>query len=134
MLKKWQRIAVQALKVNKKLWPTQVYPPVSLRELTESMKDAESKILLHVEGEACLPVGICEPVVSVVGPPGDFIPEERELLLENGFVQIKINDGILKTETAAISIAAILSCIKTAGNRRASPQDIPGSLVKTKNR
>ncbi len=110
MLKKWQRIAVQALKVNKKLWPTQVYPPVCLRELTESMKDTGSKILLHIEGEAYLPVGICEPVVSVVGPPGDFVPEERELLLGNGFIQIKINDGILKTETAAISIAAILRC------------------------
>jgi 16S rRNA (uracil1498-N3)-methyltransferase len=131
MLKKWQRIALQSLKVNKKLWPTQVYPPVCLQELTESMKDVESKILLHVEGETSLPMGICQPVVSVVGPPGDFVPEERELLLKKGFIQIKINDSILKTETAAISIAAILSCIRTMGNNHVCSEDLRGNRVKT---
>ena len=69
-------------------------------------------------------------MVSVIGPPGDFVPEERELLLRKGFIQIKINDSILKTETAAISIAAILSCIKTVGNKDGCSEDLPDKLVK----
>jgi 16S rRNA (uracil1498-N3)-methyltransferase len=111
MLKKWQRIALQALKVNKKLWPTAIYPPVSPRELVEDMEnsaDAGSRILLHVEGETAFPRSICPPMAAVIGPPGDILPEEREELKEKGFVEIKLNDAILKTETAAISIAAIL--------------------------
>ena len=128
MLKKWQRIALQSLKVNKKLWPTQIYPPVCPSELTESMKDIQLKLLLDVEGETGPPIDICESVVSVIGPPGDFVPEERERLLEKGFIQIKINDSILKTETAAISIAAVLCCFKAVGNRYGCSEDLPNSL------
>ncbi len=130
MLKKWQRIALQSLKVNKKLWPTQIYPPVNLRELIESMQDIQLKILLHVEGEIVPPLDICKSVVSVIGPPGDFAPEERERLLKKGFIQMKINDSILKTETAAISIAAILCCFKAVGNRYACSEDLPNSLLR----
>lgn len=118
MLKKWQRIALQSLKVNKRLWPTEIYPPVSLQELIETAKDARTKILLDVEGQINLPSGICGPVLSIIGPPRDFSPEEKELLLEEGFIQIKINDGLLKTETAAISIAAILSVIKVVESKQ----------------
>ncbi len=111
MLKKWQRIVLQALKVNKKLWPTSIYPPVSPKELYESIENAAdmgAKIVLHVEGETRSPGSICQPVIAIIGPPGDFLPGEREWLKERGFVEIKLNDAILKTETAAISIAAIL--------------------------
>ncbi len=112
LLKKWQRIVMQALKVNKKLWPTVIYPPVNLHELIENTRDAGTKILLHVDGDRVSIPGICQRggnVVSVIGPPGDFLPEERTLLKENGFSEINLNDGILKTETAAMSIAAILT-------------------------
>jgi len=108
LLTKWERIALQSLKVNKKLWPTEIYPPVSLQELLDIPGEVKTKLLLHVDGEAGPPSGMSHPVISIIGPPGDFLPEERELLVKNGFIQYNINDGILKTETAAISIAAIL--------------------------
>lgn len=111
MLKKWQRIAMQALKVNEKLWPTELYPPVKLQQLIENTRAAGAKIVLHVEGTRNSIADICQNdgnVISVIGPPGDFLPEERNLLKENGFNEINLNDGILKTETAAISIAALL--------------------------
>jgi len=113
-LKKWRRIAMQALKVNKQLWPTEIYPPVNLEQLIENTRGAGVKILLHMEGEGdreSIP-GMCRcgvNVVSVIGPPGDFLPEEKTLLKENGFCEINLNEAILKTETAAISIAAILT-------------------------
>ena len=34
-LKKWNRIASQSLKVNKRLWLTDIYPPVSIEEIIE---------------------------------------------------------------------------------------------------
>lgn len=107
-LKKWERIALQSLKVNKKLWPAEIFPPVSLGELVKMSAAVKTKILLHVDGETGPRGGMSHPVISIIGPPGDFLPEERELLAKNGFFQYNINDGILKTETAAISIAAIL--------------------------
>jgi len=47
--------------------------------------------------------------LAIVGPPGDFSPDEKTALRERGFQPLKINAGILKTETAAIAVAAILA-------------------------
>lgn len=118
LLKKWQRIALQALKVNNKLWPTEIYPPVPLEQLIENTRGSATKILLHVDGDrGTIPV-ICQEggnVVSIIGPPGDFLAEEKTLLKQNGFIEINLNNGILKTETAAISIAAILTYFVPGG-------------------
>jgi len=108
MLKRWERIANQSLKVNKKLFKTKIFPPVSLTKLIDNTKTAKTKILLHINGKKGLPGDLFPPVVSVIGPPGGFISEEREFLLKTGFVPYRINDCIMKSETAAISIAAIL--------------------------
>lgn len=126
MLEKWRRIALQSMKVNGKLWPTEIYPPVDLRELTGFATETAigSRILLHAEGvKGPFPV-VRPPVISIIGPPGDFFPGERELLVKNGFIQYNINDGILKTETAAISIAAILKGAALYGP--GEPGDAPG--------
>jgi phosphatidylglycerophosphate synthase len=48
------------------------------------------------------------PALAVVGPPGDFTPAERLLFREAGFLPALVNDAILKTETAALAVAAIL--------------------------
>lgn len=111
LLKKWRRVALQSLKVNGKLWPTEIYPPVGLPEFVELSAGAAAKVVLHVDGGSLPLAGMPLPVTCVIGPPGDFIPEERERLVKNGFLQYNINDGILKTETAAISMAAILKGI-----------------------
>jgi 16S rRNA (uracil1498-N3)-methyltransferase len=47
-------------------------------------------------------------VVAVVGPEGGVTPEERRALLEAGFTPVYLGTRILRTETAAISIVALL--------------------------
>jgi len=51
-----------------------------------------------------------EPLCVLIGPEGDFSPQEREniLKLEN-VIPLKINKNILRSETAAISIVSIIS-------------------------
>jgi 16S rRNA (uracil1498-N3)-methyltransferase len=111
-LKKWERIAIQSLKVNKRLWLTAIFPPVTIDEIIRWADDSHMKnrILLDLNGHP--PgnnfAGRQFPAVSVIGPPGDMEAEERRKFLDNGFVPYKINDCVLKTETAAISIGAIL--------------------------
>lgn len=124
MLDKWQRIAVQSLKVNKHLWPTQIYEPVKMPQFVQYIKSMEkcTGLLLHIEGDSIWGIGKDldepqhepehepqhEPFICIIGPPGDFVSEERQMLKEARFLEYKINDGLLKTETAAIAAAAIL--------------------------
>ncbi|MBE9487829.1 MAG: 16S rRNA (uracil(1498)-N(3))-methyltransferase [Bacteroidetes bacterium] len=50
----------------------------------------------------------------LIGPEGDFSPEEVKLALQKGFISISLGDSRLRTETAAlyaVSIVSILSSI-----------------------
>ena len=51
-----------------------------------------------------------KPTCVIVGPEGDFSEEEREEILKfNGVQPIKINENILRSETAVISALSIIN-------------------------
>jgi len=51
-----------------------------------------------------------EPLRVLIGPEGDFSPRERENVLKfENVIPLKINENILRSETAAISIVSIIS-------------------------
>jgi len=51
-------------------------------------------------GSSCLPAE--RPVVILIGPEGDFSPEEAALARERGWVPVSLGDSRLRTETAAV--------------------------------
>jgi len=108
MLKKWQLIAIQSLKVNKRLWATGIFPPVTLEQLLSQVGPMATNLVLDIEGQPLNGLSLSLPALAIIGPPGDFIDQERLLLRDRGFFLGRINDCILKTDTAALSIAAIL--------------------------
>ena len=51
-----------------------------------------------------------KPTCVIVGPEGDFSEKERQEILKfNGVQPIKINDNILRSETAVISVLSIIN-------------------------
>ena len=50
-----------------------------------------------------LPVGA--EVTIMIGPEGDFSPEEARLAVENGFIPVHLGPSRLRTETAAVTAA-----------------------------
>ncbi len=51
-----------------------------------------------------------KPTCVIIGPEGDFSEEEREKILNfNGVQPIKINENILRSETAVISALSIIN-------------------------
>ena len=51
-----------------------------------------------------------KPTCVIIGPEGDFSEEEREEILKfNGVQSIKINENILRSETAVISALSIIN-------------------------
>ena len=43
-----------------------------------------------------------EPVTIMIGPEGDFSPEEVELAVSAGFLPVTFGESRLRTETAAL--------------------------------
>ena len=57
-----------------------------------------------------LNINITEPICILVGPEGDFTTKEREKILKlKNLIPLKINENILRSETAAISIISIVT-------------------------
>ena len=51
-----------------------------------------------------------EPLCILIGPEGDFTLKEREKILKlKNIIPLKINENILRAETAAISMISILT-------------------------
>ena len=51
-----------------------------------------------------------EPICVLIGPEGDFSIKERESILKlKNIIPLKINNNILRSETAAISMISIVS-------------------------
>lgn len=50
-----------------------------------------------------------QPVILLIGPEGDFTPEEHDLACENGFIPFTLGKRVLRADTAAIVALAILN-------------------------
>lgn len=110
-LEKWQKIALQSLKVNRRLHACKVRAPVKYEDFLNDIPADAVVTVLDIDGEpdALEKIGSF-PVYAVTGPPGDYTPAEKELIKDKSFISLNINSGILRTETAAIAMASILTC------------------------
>lgn len=107
-LGRWQKMAAQALKVNRRYWLTRFAPPLSPSGLADATAALPAKFLLDVAAPRPLAAPSARPALLAVGPPGDFSEPEKKRLRAAGFQPARLNDAVLKTETAALSGAAIL--------------------------
>ncbi|MCU0237278.1 MAG: 16S rRNA (uracil(1498)-N(3))-methyltransferase [Acidobacteria bacterium] len=107
-LRRWEKIAAQSLKVNRKYWLTRILPPVAPAGLIAAAQGTPARVLLDIAAARRLEPPAAWPALAVVGPPGDFSDAEKEMFVAGGFMPALVNDAILKTETAALAVAAIL--------------------------
>lgn len=107
-LGRWQKMAAQALKVNRRYWLTRFAPPLSPAGLVEAAAALPARFLLDVAAPRPLAAPSARPALLAVGPPGDFSEPEKKRLRDAGFQPARLNDAVLKTETAALCGAAIL--------------------------
>ena len=57
-----------------------------------------------------LNIGNSKPLCILIGPEGDFTIKERDKILKlENIIPLKINNNILRSETAAISLVSIIS-------------------------
>jgi len=107
-LERWARLARAALRQSRRCYELSVCPP---RDLAEGVADAAKAAKRYVADLAGTPSGrlishAAGRTVGLVGPAEGFSTGERHRLTSAGFVAISLADGRLRTETAAIGLAA----------------------------
>ncbi len=113
--RRWREIAIAASKQADRQSPVEISSSVSFETiLSRPAADHSLKIVLW-EGEESRGLKATlqtlsrpKAVVALVGPEGGFSREEIHLAEEGGFVPVSLGQRILRAETAAIAMAAIL--------------------------
>ena len=106
-----ERIALAATKQSLKAALPVIEQPVSVKDFIRSSGEGLKLIAYCFEGEQprisvkeALAAGQ-KDITILIGPEGDFSPEEAQLAIENGYVPVHLGPSRLRTETAAVTAA-----------------------------
>ena len=110
---RWQHIALKAAKQCRRGVVPIIAPYCSFAAALEQARPAEVKIILWEKEQTSLARLLRSrprppSIALMVGPEGGWAEEEIEQAQEKGFVAVNLGGRILRTETAAIAVCAIL--------------------------
>lgn len=108
---RWQRIALEAAKQSGRAFVPEVSAPVSFASFLQGTKDAELCLMFSERGGGELDVlagRAPRSVTALVGSEGGWSDEELENARSENFQVVTLGGRILRAETAAITIAALL--------------------------
>ncbi len=106
-LERWQKISIEAAKQSGR---AKLMKISELRDFEDFVEDSEGMRILFSErnGETFSAIEKSKKITAVIGSEGGWETSEIELAKSNYFQIITLGGRILRAETAAITIAAIL--------------------------
>jgi 16S rRNA (uracil1498-N3)-methyltransferase len=110
---RWQKIAQSAAQQSRQSVITTVTPVTDFNDVVTKSTDDDLKLIPHLSGERkllrdTLAAGKPKSIIVLIGPEGDFTPEEVEIALGNGFTAVSLGDTVLRVATAAIAVASYI--------------------------
>lgn len=114
-LKRWEKISLSALKQSQRSKFVNIHPVVEFKDLVLAAKGFDLKLIPTLEGERKTLNEIfndsskkIEDVLILIGPEGDFTPQEVALARQTGFLPISLGKGVLRVDTAAIAVVSFI--------------------------
>lgn len=130
---KWQRTGIEAVKQSGQCWLPEFAVPAKLDQVLSRRGEHDLMLaaLLPKDGKpvpvtACLErLAAAKSVLALVGPEGGWSPAEAEALMGAGAIPVSLGPNVLRIETAAIAMAAMVHAC--AGASSLSPVSRQGS-------
>lgn len=115
-----EKVITSAVKQSLKAYRPQLDPITPFRKLVETPFEGR-KLIAHCDapqstvGKQYLPDTLRkgDAALILIGPEGDFSPEEIRLALDHGFEEITLGEQRLRTETAALTAVIMTAVINT---------------------
>ncbi len=105
---RWTRLATAALRQSRSVWLMECAPVTPIEGAIAALAPS---VRWLADAGGSEPPGMPElgerSVTGMIGPSSGFSGPERNLLLENGFVAVRLAPSRLRTETAAVAMAAL---------------------------
>ena len=106
-IEKVRKGAIGALKQSGNLYLPLIDDLTEIGTFIDSVENEEQKFIGHLEedGEKKAlknEINVDKKVIILIGPEGDFTPEEIKLAKQNNFTPVSLGESTLRTETAGI--------------------------------
>ena len=110
-----EKIAVGAMKQSLKAFLPKINEMISWKEFLKKDYSETQKMIAHLEeGDRKLIQQIAQPkgkYAVLIGPEGDFSPDEINQAFEKGFVPVTLGESRLRTETAGLVACHTLNIV-----------------------
>jgi 16S rRNA (uracil1498-N3)-methyltransferase len=110
------KIAVSAMKQSLKAYLPEITELLSFKDFIKSVPENQ-KYIAHLESgekkELYKTAEKNEKYCVLIGPEGDFSPNEIKVAFEKGFIPVNLGTSRLRTETAGVSACHILNLINS---------------------
>jgi 16S rRNA (uracil1498-N3)-methyltransferase len=113
-VERWRRIALSAAEQSQRSRLPTIEPVAGLAYVLSRAEHFDLKLIPTLEGERKHLRDILrehEPksILVLIGPEGDFTPDEVQLARNAGFTPVTLGDTVLRVSTAAIAVAAYIN-------------------------
>jgi 16S rRNA (uracil1498-N3)-methyltransferase len=114
-MERMQGILESAMIQSQQVWMPDLQQPTNFVDFVKEVQ-ADQKCIAHCEPGSKkklseLIVGQPTSRLIVIGPEGDFTKEEIHQALEYGFAAVELGENRLRSETAAVAAAAVMSLL-----------------------
>ena len=109
-LDRMQNILQSAMIQSQQSWLPNITAPIKFKEVIAAQKNAQ-KLIAHCEAGDKIDIKKIkadQDCLLLIGPEGDFSPNEIELALQNGYQAIHLGPTRLRTETAGLFALSVL--------------------------
>ena len=105
-----EKVIIEAAEQSNRITVPSIEDPQKLKSFLNNDMDLIFTDLNTTNTKIDLTKLTTKPTCVIIGPEGDFSEQEREEILKfNGVQSVKINENILRSETAAISALSIIN-------------------------
>ncbi|MDD4860253.1 MAG: 16S rRNA (uracil(1498)-N(3))-methyltransferase [Dehalococcoidales bacterium] len=113
-LHRWQKIAQSATEQSQRGAIPLIEPVTAIGDVLRRAADYDLKLIPTLAGEKkhlrdILAESKPKNIIVLIGPEGDFTPEEVAQAQKAGFIPVSLGKSVLRVDTAAIAVASYIS-------------------------
>lgn len=104
-----QNILIAAMLQSQQCYVPQLLEAIAVNDFVKQAKQ-KTKLIAHCleEEKKVIQNFIDDDVLMMIGPEGDFTPDEIELAIQHQFIPVSLGETRLRTETAGVVAATLL--------------------------
>ncbi len=114
-LARWQKIALSAVKQSQRSRLPLIKPVTGFKDVVLAAHNFDLKLIPTLEGRRKTLREVfrdsskkIERVMVLIGPEGDFTPDEVVLAKEAGFLPVSLGSLVLRVDTAAVAVVSFI--------------------------